>query len=555
MKKAVFYARVSSRQQVEEEVSLPAQLAGGERHATALGAKVVRSFVDEGRSAFKESNRPEFEAAIEYATLHEVDYFITWSSARFARNKFEAHKFKRDLERAGVRLEYVSVKIDLATDEGWLHDSFMEVFDEWRSRDTSKDTRRSLLHNARQGYYCGGPPPFGFRSVPAPDNPKRRKLVPFDEEAVRVREVFDLRKAGVGGTSIASRYNALGVRYRGKAWRQKTVLELLRNPAVIGQTIFNRKDPRTKRPRPAAEWIVLQTHEPIIDVATWHEVQAMIDAIAETKEARGYAASTHPFTGLLRCGTCGGTLTVETASGNGGRYSYYGCHRGKSDGTCVVGRIPAPPLDEFLTSVIFDRLLDRAALQTMATDLVESCDSWHAEHRARRQGLAGQLQRVQSRNVKLYEVLEELGRDAPNLGDLAARLRTNNAEVKALEQQIAELDDEQPPVVGLEGIDLDELGAEIRSLFTESASIDRLRAFYRSIIRGITIRDGLAEIEYYPEQVISVPAPVHRNQIWGGTGGSLRTRVLQVPLSAFVMARGAARRRVGGASPVAVIRR
>ena len=46
------------------------------------------------------------------------------------------------------------------------------------------------------------------------------------------------------------------------------------------------------------------------------------------------------------------------------------------------------------------------------------------------------LQDMKRRNSKLYEVLEDLRRDAPNLGDLEQRLRENYAQIKRLEIQL-----------------------------------------------------------------------------------------------------------------------
>lgn len=530
MKRALVYLRVSTKDQVEEEVSLPAQAEAAARVAEKLGATVERTFEDEGRSAFKQANRPGFEAAIDYATTRGLDYFITWSSSRFARNLFEATVYKHELDRAGVELVYVSAPVDRTTNEGWLYDSIMQVFDELRSRDTSKDTKRSLIHNAEQGYFVGGIAPYGFASIPAPDNPKRRKLVPLPEEAIRVQEVFQMRSCGMGGAAIAAKFNAQGIRYRSGTWKKAAVLALLRNPAMIGQTIFNRHDSRAKRPRPKEDWIVLQTHDPIVDMGTWELVQAAMDAAADSKESRGYASSSHAFTGLLRCEHCGGTLIVETARGRGGRYSYYICRRARDNGECQLKRYPAPALDEFLNGIIFDRLLDQATLAEMAAHLVEAAGAWSTERRARRQTLASAISAIRARNSRLYDVLEMQGRDAPNLGDMAARLRANNDEMKRLEQELTELEEETPPTLLTEGVDLSDLSAEIRSLFTESASVDRLRTFYQSFIRGITLRAGQAEIEYEPAQLVAVTAPVHRIENWGRWAASLRTRTLRVPL-------------------------
>lgn len=551
--RAVIYARVSDRKQAEAEVSIPAQVEAAQRKAAALGATVEKIYTDEGRSAFKVGNRPVFESAVEYAATRGCDLFITWSSSRFARNKVEAALYKRELDHAGVRLVYLDMDIDRDTDSGWLLDGVLEIFDEMKSRQTAVDTKRSMIRNAEQGYFCGGVPPFGFVSVQAPDNPKRRKLVPLPEEAIRLREIFELRQAGIGGKALADRFNAQGIRYRGRTWKKDTVLHLLRNETAIGQTIFNQIDRRTSRRRPRDEWIVVQSHEPVIDRALWDAVQAEMDTATESCEARGYAKSTHLFTGLLRCEHCEGALTVETASGNGGRYSYYVCRRGRRSSLCQTRRYPTKPLDEYLTQVVFDRILDHQSLADMAQAMTASCGQWQIDQRGRRQALAQQLQAVQQRNSKLYEVLEALGRDAPNLGDLTLRLRANNTEIKALELQLSELEAEEAPAPDISAVSLGELASELRSLFVETASTQRLRSFYRSFICHVTMIGDDASILYEPAAVLQVRGPVvHRNGDWRPVAASLRTAVLLVRMPDSVLAQGWARRRLGKVAPAVV---
>jgi len=518
-KRAVVYARVSDKKQAEAEVSIPAQIDAARRRAEDLGATIDRIFQDEGRSAFKAGNRPAFEAAVEYAVTMGVDYFITWSSARFARNRFEAILFKGQLDRAGVGLVYLDMAVDRTTDAGWMMDGVLELFDEMKSRQTAMDTKRSLLRNAEQGYHSGGISPYGYVSVPAPDNPKRRKLVPLPEEAVNVRRVFEMSKAGLGGKSIALKLNDLGIRYRGKLWKKDNVLHMLRNPVCLGQTVFNRFDRRAGVERPKDEWIIVAAHEPIIDRALWDEVQGLLDATAESKSARGTSRSTHVFSGLLRCEKCGGSLVVEIGRGNGGTYSYYTCRRGRQNDACEKRRWPADHLDAFLTDVVFKRILDRESLAEMARNLVETAGEWQREQRQRRQALVTQLTDVKRRNGRLYDVLEEMGRDAPNLGDLTERLRENNAQAKSLESQIAALDAEEAPAQAVDTGDLDALAAEMRSLFTESGSASRLRSFYQSFIGGIVVRGDSAAIDYIPSAIVAVAGAgtvVHRREKWGG---------------------------------------
>lgn len=517
-KRAVIYARVSDRSQAENEVSIPAQVEAANRRADELGATVVKEFRDEGRSAFKAGNRPSFEAAVEYATTSGCDYFITWSSARFARNRLEAAMYKGELDRAGVSLVYLDMEVDRTTDAGWMMDGMLELFDEMKSRQTAVDTKRSLMRNAEMGYYTGGPAPYGYVSVQAPDNCKRKKLIPVPEEAVRIVEIFNLRLQGLGAKGIAVRYNSMGVRYRGgRQWKKDTILHILRSESVIGRTVFNRIDRRTNKARPRDEWVEVDSHEAIIGLEVWNQVQASMDTAATNAGARGSSLSSQPFSGLLRCSKCGNALIVETASGRGGLYRYFRCNKARDDNACDGQRWPAEKLSDFLQQVIFARILDRESLAEVARDMVGLFGEWEREQRARRKGLVNQVTQVKARNAKLYEVLEMMGRDAPNLADLTDRLRANNAEVKAIEQEIAQLDVAEPPSNVAEMPDLDDLAADIRSIFTETANAARVRSFYQSFISEIVVGATDAEIRYIPGAVISTGGKaVHRFSKWGG---------------------------------------
>lgn len=544
MKTAIIYARVSSASQAEEEVSIPAQLDVGRKRAARDDVTLLREFVDEGRSAYVESNRPDFEAAIDYAVTHQVDIFYTWSSSRFARNKLEAAKFKRELERGGVLLVYLSMNIDLRSDEGWLLDSFFEIIDEQRSRDTSKDTRRSLIHNAQQGYWVGGMAPFGYASIAAPDNPRRRKLIELQAEADIAREVFAMRVSGLGGKTIAEHFNTAGMRYRGRKWNKAAVLHMLRNRVMIGETIFNKREPRTKRDRPESEWLVLHTHTPVIDAALWESAQAVMDDAAMPHVGKGRTRSRHPYTGLLRCGSCGGGLTVETASGRGGKYNYYSCRLAKQGSGCVIARYPADELDAALNDFVFERLLSPATLKEFALELGRIAKQHDKKTEARRHEISTNIAAIKQRNSRLYDILELHGREAPDLSDLTGRLRANNAELRALEDAAVRIESEAAAPVDLAGVDFTELGRQLRSMLTDSASVHQLRAFYSSFIESITIAGDTASIQYDQNRLVAATSPaVHRLQIWGRGYFFTRTASMTLPVRARSRA-GASRRGV-----------
>ncbi|MGH2832259.1 MAG: recombinase family protein, partial [Solirubrobacteraceae bacterium] len=93
MKRVVLYLRVSSPSQVRtdydpEGLSIPAQRQACERKAAALGAVIVREYVEPGVSAKELTKRTAFRQMIKDIREHQdVDYVIVWSVSRWARNQ------------------------------------------------------------------------------------------------------------------------------------------------------------------------------------------------------------------------------------------------------------------------------------------------------------------------------------------------------------------------------------------------------------------------------------------------------------------------------------
>lgn len=527
---AVIYARVSDRKQAENEVSVPAQIDAGQRKAHDLGATVLRVFSDEGRSAFKDGNRPQFEAAIDFATTVGVTHFITWSSSRFARNQLEAVLFKRQLDRAGVALVYVSASIDRATDEGWMLDSMLGLFDEMSSRQNAKDTKRSMIRVAQEGYFCGGHAPFGFRSAPCPVNPKRKRLQVEPVEAETVREIFEERGRGIGAFLIASRFNAEGRRARGRTWTKRAVLEILRSDAVIGLTVFNRRDSRTGQLRPRADWVSVKSHEALVPQPLWDRVQSLMNEAAEVSQS-GSPKSTHPFTGLLKC-SCGSGMVTETGKGKGGKvYHYYRCRRARLGEPCPAPqRIRADKMDAWLSDVILQRVLTPANLQEIADQIAAEASRWTVERGRRRQALASRSADLRQRNSRLYDLLELHGRDAPNLADLTGRLRENSAELKTLEAEMQELA-ATPSTPAAPPIDVEQIAAFMRGALKGGQNAARAREFYRQFIDSIEIADHSVLITYDPARLaVAAPGGVRSRVNWRPEGAMLRTRRLAVAM-------------------------
>ncbi|WP_371133396.1 recombinase family protein [Polaromonas sp.] len=499
MKRAIIYARVSSKRQADDGLPIESQLDRCRAKAAALGAEVLKEFVDGGISGTTDK-RPAFQEAINYCSLMDVDYFITWSSSRFARNLLDAGRYKLVLQTYRTRLTYASSDVDVSTDDGWLMDNFFALFDEHVSRRVSSDTRRSMLKAATDGYFMGGRVPFGYAAV---EDGKRRRLVPHPSEAETVRRIFGMSRQGHGVKVIAMALNDAGVLLRGRRWAKNTINYMLASEVYCGVSIFNRVSKRV--PNPPDLWIRVNSHPAIIEPEEFKQVQASMHT-RRPEIVGGTPRSNGVFAGLLRCGECDGALTMTHGTArNGTRHYYYGCcthMRGKAK--CGFKNVRIDEFDPQMVSQLLDRVLTREAVAKAVSDSLALCGQWANDRKLRRDAMVRTLRETEAKRGKLYGVLELMGSGAPNLADLGPRLRELNDQIKGLEQSIIKLEDEPTGPLDAPDLDVDEVTGMLRGLVEDCEDPKRLRTFLGSFIEKATVSGDSVAVYYNEARMMSL---------------------------------------------------
>src|SRR3546814_15428463 len=76
----------------------------------------------------------------------------------------------------------------------------LNIFDEHQSRENAKHVHRAMLENARQGFWNGSRPPFGYRvEIAERRGSKDKKILVIEEaEAKLVSKIFDLASGSDG---------------------------------------------------------------------------------------------------------------------------------------------------------------------------------------------------------------------------------------------------------------------------------------------------------------------------------------------------------------------
>ena len=252
---------------------------------------------------------------------------------------------------------------------------FLNLFNEFYSRDTSKKVKAVKRACAENGKFMGTYPAYGYKRDPA----DKHHLVIDEESAPMVRRIFDMRASGMGFRSIAATLNeenvlspgALYYQRQGRAdprhvshkWTETTVRSLIRSEVYIGNMVQSKSGTLSYKSRklvskPEEKWIRVEgTHEPIISREIWETV-VRIDQkkVRKTPPTDGIRSI---FTGLVYCADCGFKMRnhIEKFTykdGTPGRYSAFICgnyaRSGKS--ACSIHTIYEKVLEELVLADI-----------------------------------------------------------------------------------------------------------------------------------------------------------------------------------------------------------
>ena len=159
-KKVAIYARVSTDEQAERDLSIPFQLERCRYHAQGKGWEVVKEFVDAGESA-RTDKRPEFQKMIASARAKGFDVILVHKFDRFARNDYDFVTYEKELEDLGIIVESVSEPGDASTPAGYISRRMMQVISSWYSKNLAVEVKKGLQRKVETG---GWPKqaPFGY---------------------------------------------------------------------------------------------------------------------------------------------------------------------------------------------------------------------------------------------------------------------------------------------------------------------------------------------------------------------------------------------------------
>lgn len=410
-----FYARVSTTKQAEKDLSIPDQLRQMREWNKARHYQIVTEYVEAGASA-TDDRRPVFQQMIADACTSPppFDAIIIHSLSRFFRDMIEFALYERRLKKHGVII--LSITQQTSDDPaGEMARRIFSLFDEYQSKENAKHTLRAMKENARQGYFNGSTPPYGFRAVEVEmmgNRGKKKRLEIDPAEAAVINTIYRLYLDGhegqiLGVKGIAAYLNNRGLTMRGGKFRKTIISKIIASRIYLGEYVFNKRDSRTLKIKPQSEWVAISL-PPIVDAETFRQVeQRRFERDSSNTPARIVNSPTL-LTGLLKCGCCGSLMTIAT--GKGGRYRYYKCtskinNVGRKK--CENGNVRMETLDRLVLQTVADKVFTPERVNTIIDGLKVSMKEANPDQNEQIRHLSRELEENKQQTEKLFEAVEK----------------------------------------------------------------------------------------------------------------------------------------------------
>ena len=507
--RAVIYARYSSDNQ--RDASIEDQVRLCRERIEREGWQHTQTYADRAKSG-STLLRPGPQALIADAMAARCDVIVAEALDRLSRDRADVAALYKRLKFAGVPI--------LTLAEGTisdLHVGLKGTMNALYLQDLADKTRRGLRGRTEAGRSAGGNA-YGYAVVhehrPGAD-PVRGGRTVNETEAAIARRIFQEFAAGRSPRRIAYALNQERIPGpSGVAWGPSTIngnaargTGILNNEMHIGRLIWNRlryvKGPdtgkRISRPNPPEQWIVQEVPElRIIDPELWEAVKERQRLV---KKDSGSEVSNpekpfwdrrrprYLFSGLMRCGVCGGYSKISA--------ELFGCATARNKGTCDNRlNIRRDVLEASVLNGLKAHLMDPALFQVFADAFTRELNRQRAAESGQRDRIAAELATVERKLRKIVAAIS----DGVPARTLKEELLAPEARQEELQRRLAETPAAAQPLLhpGLAALYRHKVAALHEALedkSTKAEAVELIRALVEAIV--LTPEDGQLRLDLH----------------------------------------------------------
>ena len=388
------YCRVSTEQEEQlgsfaNQVEYYTRLIEGEEDWAFAGI-----YADEGISGTGTRKRKGFQRLIEACDAGKVDFVITKSISRFARNTADCLVYARQLKDRGIPILFQKEGINTMEASGELLFTILSCFAQEESRSISENTKWGIRSKFQKGIpHVNTTRLFGF------DKDEVGQLRVDPVQGAVVRRIFREFLSGFGEGEIARRLRQEGIPgiTGASRWSSTTVRRMLQNEKYQGDLLLQKyytvsflTGECARNEGALDQYFVMDAHEGIVSREEWEAVQqerARRLAYREEYQLKKLE-NTNPFFNRIRCEACGGM--VVRGYGKAGRKPFWRCGAAcrKHKGTGTRTTFPEQEVRRVMYAAWAQLVENRAVYETKWRETMESSETLALEKVRARQMLA-----------------------------------------------------------------------------------------------------------------------------------------------------------------------
>jgi site-specific DNA recombinase len=416
------YCRKSTESEDRQVLSIDSQRTELERAFRQFAGISIVEVLEESFSA-KAPGRPIFNKMLDRIERGEADGIIAWHPDRLARNAVDGGRIIHLLDIKKLQDLKFSTSTFENNPQGKFMLSIIFGYSKYYVDSLSENVKRGSRAKVERGW-LPGKPTIGYK------NEKETKTIVRDPEHFPiVRRLMDLALTGAYSMKDLCTLARDEWQYRtpkskrsgGKPLAMSTLYRMILNPFYAGY--FSWKGTLHKG-----------KHEPMISL----EEHARLQKLIRRKGVRRPSKNDFPYTGLMRCGSCGLRITAEEHTNPyGSRYVYYHCTKRN-----IGERCRQPYLEARALEAQFVAFLSRVAIPNDFEEWITR-EGFPAERGSQvdREQVKASLERSQAQLQQQLSILTDLriGNYIPE-EEFIARRKKLEVEVATAQERLGEVD-------------------------------------------------------------------------------------------------------------------
>ncbi|GGJ45082.1 recombinase family protein [Neoroseomonas lacus] len=305
------YTRKSTDEGLDREFNtLDAQREACEAYVASQKAEgwlLVRDRYDDGGFSGGTLERPALRRLLADIEQGRVDVIVVYKIDRLSRSLMDFAKLVETMEAHRVTFVSVTQSFNTTTSMGRLTLNILLSFAQFEREVIGERIRDKFAASRARGMWMGGKVPLGYDVV-------SRKLIVNEDEALRVRRVFEIFAETGSGIETVNRLRAEGATSKaGRPLDKGDVYKLLSNRTYVGEAAHKGQ-------------VYPGEHQGIVPRDLWDRAHALLQVSPRTRAAQNRQHAPALLKGLI-FGIDGRAMSPTHAVKNGRRYCYYVAQR------------------------------------------------------------------------------------------------------------------------------------------------------------------------------------------------------------------------------------